>query len=47
MRQKPQFMPMGGAQFYPPYANYITMQNNYFFNPYYSPYQYTPVEGNK
>ena len=49
MRQKHQFMPMGGAQFYPPqYANYSTMQNNYFFNPYYnSPYPYPPVEANK
>ena len=48
-RQKPQFIPMGGPQFYPPpFANFITMQNNYFFNPYnYNPYQYSPAEGNK
>ena len=44
---KMSYPPMGGMPFYPPYGNYIAMQNNYYFpqHPYYgSQNQYYPEE---
>ena len=41
------YPPMGGMPFYPPYGNFIAMQNNYYFpqHPYYgSQNQYYPEE---